>query len=327
MGGNMKQAKVVFINNVGPQFHKVFKEHVPEGFKAVLLQGRECSENEIVDQMRDADFLLLLLATVPERALRQAKKIKLIQLFTQGYDNVPLHITEELGIPVANFIGGTAAVAEHTILLMLALLRRLLPSIAILKSGKFNTDVNRTLYHQLCGKVAGLVGLGNIGRHVAGILRGFGADVIFYDKAKINQDSLKGIKARPVNLEELLRTSDIVSLHLPLLQDTRGLIGREQFEMMKPSAIFLNTSRGELVDEGALIQALKDGEIAGAGLDVYAREPPDRDNPLLTMENVVTTPHIADAASESYFARFDESWGNITAVWQGKKPRNVVSVP
>lgn len=325
--GDLKEAKVVFFNNVRPHFHKVFDEHVPAGFRAVRIQAGESSESEIVKQMRDADFLILLLATVPERALREAKQLKLIQLFTQGYDDVPLHLTEELGIPVANFVGGSIAVAEHTILLMLALLRRLIPSIAVLRAGKFNTDVNRTLYHQLHAKVVGLVGLGNIGRHVARILQGFGADVIFYDKARISPDSLKEIKASPVSLEELLSTADIVSLHLPLLEGTRGIIGRDQLEMMKSSAIFLNTSRGELVDEEALIQALKEGKIAGAGLDVYAKEPPDPDNPLLTMENVVTTPHIADAASESYFARFEESWANIVAVWEGKKPRNIVRVP
>lgn len=325
--GDLKEAKVVFFNNVRPHFHKVFDEHVPAGFRAVRIQAGESSESEIVKQMRDADFLILLLATVPERALREAKQLKLIQLFTQGYDDVPLHLTEELGIPVANFVGGSIAVAEHTILLMLALLRRLIPSIAVLRAGKFNTDVNRTLYRQLHAKVVGLVGLGNIGRHVARILQGFGADVIFYDKARISPDSLKEIKASPVSLEELLSTADIVSLHLPLLEGTRGIIGRDQLEMMKSSAIFLNTSRGELVDEEALIQALKEGKIAGAGLDVYAKEPPDPDNPLLTMENVVTTPHIADAASESYFARFEESWANIVAVWEGNKPRNIVRVP
>jgi phosphoglycerate dehydrogenase-like enzyme len=322
----VSKAKVVFITNSGPQFHKMFWEHVPEGYDVTLLQAGTTSEDEMTKQLSDADFAILLRAGIPDRSLRAAKKLKLIQLFTQGYDQAPVHLAAELGIPVANFTGSTTAVAEHAALLTLAVLRRLIPSINTLKEGKFTSDVNRTLYHELRGKTVGIVGIGNIGYHTAKIMHGFDAKIIFYDKAKIDPASIAKIAAKSVELNILLKEADVVSLHVPLFESTKGMIGWEQLRSMKPSAILINTSRGELIDEPALIRALNEKVIAGAGIDVFAKEPPSRDNPLLAMENVVATPHIGDAALENFYSRFDEAWGNIGTVWHGNKPRNVIKI-
>lgn len=322
----MKQAKVIFISRSDPAIREAFCEHVPPGFNVTWIEAETSSEREITEQLRNADFLLLMRAGVPEMALRQAKQLKLIQLFSQGYDRIPLHITSELNIPVAN-VGGanTIAVAEHTVLLMLAVLRCLCPSITAAKEGKAAADIDRRPYHQLYGKLVGLIGLGNIGRHVAKIVHGFGARVIFYDKAEIPQSVLKVVKARFTGLAELLRTADIVSLHVPLLQSTRRMIGEKQLQMMKPSAILINTSRGAVVDEEALIKALSQKKLAGAGLDVFTTEPPRGDNPLLSMDNVVATPHVGGYAWENFVTRLDDVWGNVIRVWEGKPPRNVVT--
>ena len=323
----VKEAKVVFVTrHNNPVYRKVFWEHVPPGFNVLWMDANESNEDEIVDQMLDADFLLVLGASIPERALREAKQLKLIQLFTQGYDYFPLAITSELGIPVANIGGATAVtVAEHTVLLMLAVLRRIFPSIAALKEGKAFGTLDRRLYHQLYEKVVGIVGFGNIGRRVASLVHGFDAKVIFYDRVEIPPAFTEKVQARPVTLEELLRTADIVSLHVPLEESTRGMIGWEQLEIMKPSAIVINTSRGNIVDEEALIRALSQNKIAGAGLDVFTKEPPESDNPLLDMENVVATPHMGGLAWEHQDARFELIWGNVIDVWHGKPPRNVVN--
>jgi phosphoglycerate dehydrogenase-like enzyme len=320
----MKKAKVVFMTSSGPPFQKMFWEYVPEGYEVVLIQTGASNEEEIVRQISDSDFLILHRSGVPEQALREAKNLKLIQLFTQGYDQVPVHLAAELGIPVSNFTGSTIAVAEHAVLLTLALLRRLIPSIKTLKDGKFTSDVNRTQYHELKNKIVGLVGIGNIGYHSARIFHGFDAGIIYYDKAQIDKSAIERISARPVELPDLLRESDIVSLHVPLLPSTRGIMGWEQLKSMKSSAILINTSRGELVDEEALIRALNEKIIAGAGLDVFTKEPPALDNPLLSMENVIATPHIGDAATENFYTRFNDAWGNISSVWQGQKPINVI---
>ncbi|MFC1869767.1 NAD(P)-dependent oxidoreductase [Chloroflexota bacterium] len=322
----MKEAKVVFINRADQTLREVFWEHVPPGFNVVWMAAGESSEDEIVAQLCDADFVLLTRASVPERALRGARQLKLIQTFSQGYDGVPIHVTSELGIPVANIGGANAiAVSEHTVLLILALLRNLSGSIAAVKEGKTAIDIDRKLYHHLQGKTVGIIGLGDIGRRVARKVRAFDADMIFYDKTEVPGTVVEEIKARPASLEELLRTADVVSLHVPLLASTRGLIGREQLKLMKPSAILINTSRGEVVDEKALTRALREKKIAGAGLDVFTKEPPEIDNPLLSMENVVSTPHIGGYAWENFLTRFDDVWGNVIGVWQGQPPRNVVT--
>lgn len=322
----MKEAKVVFLSRTDPAIRETFWEHVPHGFDVVWLEAKTATNNEIIEHLRDADFLLLTRARVPEQALREAKRLKLIQLFSQGYDGVPLDVTTELDIPVAN-VGGanTIAVAEHTMLLMLAVMRRLCPSVAAAREGKAAIDIDRRRYYQLYGKVVGLVGLGSIGRQVAKMVSGFSASVIFYDKTPIPQSVLNKVKAKPVGLNELLRTADVVSLHVPLLESTRHMMGAEQFNMMKPSAFLINTSRGEVVDEAALINALRQKKLAGAGLDVLTKEPTDRDNPLLSMDNVVATPHVGGYSWENFLTRFDDVWGNVISVWQGKPPRNVVT--
>jgi len=208
---------------------------------------------------------------------------------------------------------------------MLAVMRRLCPSVAATREGVGAIDIDRRQYAELYGKVVGLVGLGNIGRQVAKRVIGFNASVIFYDKAPIPQSVLEDLKAKPAGFNELLRTADIVSLHVPLLISNRHMIGATQFDIMKPTVFLVNTSRGEVVDEAALIDALRRKKMAGAGLDVFTKEPPDGDNPLLSMDNVVATPHIGGYSRENFITRLDDIWANVISVWQGKPPRNVVT--
>ncbi len=325
----MKDAKVIFLTRINQtELQEKIWEHIPPGFHVLWLNTNEMKEDEIIDQMRDTDFLFPLGALVPEQALREAKQLKLIQLFSQGYDRIPLALTLELGIPVANIGGANAiTVSEQAVMLMLALLRRLCPSITALKQGKSIMHLDRRQYHQLHGKVVGIIGLGNIGCRVAKIVHSFDARVIFHEKAEVPRSVVNKFEGRLVGLEELLGTADIVTLHVPLLESTRGMIGWEQFKLMKPSAILINTSRGSVVDEEALIKALQQKEIAGAGLDVFTKEPPELDNPLLSMENVVATPHLGGFAWDNLDARLELIWGNVKDVWKGKPPRYVVTEP
>lgn len=298
----------------------------PDQFE-LTERGPEASEQEIVDQLKTAHFLIPLRIYIPDRALKEARQLKLIQLFGQGYDRVQIDLTSELDIPVANVGGFNAiSVAEHTIMLILAVLRRLIPSITAINKGEFAFDLDRRLYHQLHEKTVGIVGLGNIGRRVAEIVHAFGGRSLFFDEVSISPEVAKACHVRPVELEELLRDSDIVTLHVPLLESTRGLIGWDQLCMMKPSSVLINTSRGPVIDEAALIKALEEKKIAGAGLDVFAEEPPKLDNPLLHMDNVVTTPHIGGFSIENVLLRVDFMWQNIGRVWRGEPPQNVVSV-
>ena len=186
--------------------------------------------------------------------------------------NLPL--MAELGIPCANNGGANSwAVSDHTLMLMLALNKKLALGDRSVRDGSWNDSVGGLNTYEMANKLVGLVGIGNIGRQVARRLKGFDARVQYYDAYPLTQERERELDVTGVELDELFRTSDIVSLHTPLTPETRGLVSRERLAMMKPTALLINTARGPVVDEAALIEALQTGRIAGAGLDVFEQEP------------------------------------------------------
>ncbi|MFC1952352.1 2-hydroxyacid dehydrogenase [Chloroflexota bacterium] len=248
-----------------------------------------------------------------------------MQTWGQGTNHLPLKWALEKGIPIANAGGANAiSVAEHTVLLMLACLRRLLPMNQSIREGKFMGNIDRRNSHELHDKTVGIVGFGNIGRRVAKLCYGFGANIIYFERMFVPYALRADLKARPVDLDELLSTSDVVTLHIPLLESNRGMIDWAQLNKMKPSAYIINTSRGAIIDQDDLIRALNEKKIAGAGLDVWEPEPPDPKNPLLHMPNVVATPHIAGRSSENMKPRCETIWRNVLLVSKGKEPLNRV---
>ena len=321
----MAQGKVVFFARVEPESQEMFIAMAPSNLRVVVADP-DAGEEQLAEHIQDADFLVTYRGgRVTDQVIRRAKSLKLIQDMGQGTDHIPERLASELGIPVANSGGANAiAVAEHTVLLILATYRNLLTSVDALRHGKFDTDMDRRYFHQLYKKTVGIVGFGNIGRWVAKLVCSFEANVIFYDTTDIPQSTTAAFQARRVNLEELLPSADVVTLHLPLLKNTRGMIGWKQLTMMRPSAILINTSRGSVVDEAALIRALREKKIAGVGIDVFEHEPPSLDNPLLHMENVVATPHLGGIVQENWVDSVKSTWGNVLRVWKGEKPHNVV---
>ncbi len=323
----MPKAKVVSIGTYPARYLEQLVESTPSGFSLVTLPAT-ASLNEMVRELEDADFLFQRhqATTYPDELYRAGKQLKLIQITGMGYDRLPLPLLEELGIPVANTGGMNAiAVAEHAVTLMLMVLRRVVVSMAALRDGKWRLGLDDSQFAELYQKTVGIVGLGNIGRWVGRIVSGFGAQVVFYDAVKMPLTMATLIPGRQVTLEEFLRTADVVTLHAPLNKDTQGLIGRQELELMKASAILINTCRGPVVDETALIDALRQQRIAGAGLDVFEQEPVDLSNPLLQMEQVVCTPHIGGSARENFSRRLSQMWGNFEAVLRGEHPDNLVS--
>ncbi|MFC1987940.1 2-hydroxyacid dehydrogenase [Chloroflexota bacterium] len=299
----------------------------PEGFSVVGLP-RTASLDEMVREFKDAHFLIVAFgASVPDEAYRVCKHLKLVQSDIGGYSHLPVPLLRELGIPAAHNVSrkSTAIVAEHAVTLMLCVLRRIVPSVVAMRQGKWKWDLDYNQYARMYQKTVGIVGLGKIGGLVGRMTSSFGTQVIFCDTAKIPLATAMLIPGRQVTFEELLRTADIVSLHVP--RDTRGLIGRRELELMKPTAILINTSKGPVVDEAALIEALQNQRIAGAGLDVFEQEPVDLSNPLLHMEQVVCTPHIAGAARENLSLWVSQSWENIEAVLRGESPAGLVDTP
>jgi phosphoglycerate dehydrogenase-like enzyme len=245
--------------------------------------------------------------------------LRLVQLPGVGYDQVNLKVASEAGIPVALSLGGSSdAVAEHTLLLMLAVSRRLVELANSLRSGKWLMWDRRTCCYGLHGKTLGIIGLGRIGREVASRAVAFGMSIQYYDVAPVD-----GFRLCP--LDDLLRTSDIVSLHCPLTAGTRKLMNRERIALMKRGSILINAARGEIVDELALYEAIVANHLAGAGLDVFEKEPPDPSNPLLHMDQVVVTPHVATGTLDSLQAKATFYAENIRRVLAGEQPLGLIT--
>jgi phosphoglycerate dehydrogenase-like enzyme len=257
---------------------------------------------------------------------RSAPNLKLVQLLSAGYDHVDVEAARKAGVPVCNNGGANAiAVAEHTLLLTLAVLKRLVKFHNDVVAGQWRkTEPGEQRVYELSGRTVGIIGLGNIGKKVARRMAAFDADVQYYDIHRLTEDQEDALGVRFVLLPELLRTSDVVSLHVPLDDSTRKMIGAAELALMQPTAILVNTCRGPVVDETALHRALSTGALAGAGLDVMREEPPARDHPLFALPNVTFTPHTAGPTWENWMARFRNGFDNIQRVAAGQRPLWVI---
>jgi phosphoglycerate dehydrogenase-like enzyme len=216
-------------------------------------------------------------------------------------------------------------VSEHAILLMLAVCRRIVWQHTNVAAGRWRgNNVDDVKLHELKNRTLGIVGLGTIGKKTARLAKAFGMTVQYYDIARLTEDQADALGVRFALFEEVLRTSDIVSLHVPLTKATKHMIGAAQFKIMKPIAYLINTCRGPVVDEAAMIDALASGAIAGAGLDVFDREPPPLTNPLFALQNVVLTAHLAGPTWENQYTRFRNAFDNCQRVIRGEKPLWVI---
>ena len=312
-------SKVLFINGQGPQVAETFTHLAPVDFSVEVLPYGSPPET-LLATLADADYLVLHPATLTGEAIRQAQHLKLIQLLAAGYDKVDLATAQQCAIPVATNGGANAwAVAEHAIALLLALYKRLVACDAAVRRGDWRQPVDGFNTFELAGKTVGIVGAGNIGRKVARRLHAFETEILYLDPNEVPELE-EALGARRVELDELVARADVISLHAPLTPGTRSLLGAPQFAAMKPGTVLINTSRAELVDEAALINALQQRKIAGAGLDVFPQEPIRRDHPLLALDNVLLTPHTAGHAFEGWARRCEFAWLNIRRVAAGASP-------
>ena len=207
---------------------------------------------------------------------------------------------------------------------MLAVYRRLLQSDASTRAGGWAAPIDGFNTFEMANKLVGILGIGNIGRQVAKRVQAFDARVQYFDKYPLSSDDQERLDVSRVGLDELFRTSDIVTCHTPLTSETYHVVSRERLALMKPTAVLVNTSRGSVVDETALIEALQEGQIAGAGLDVFETEPVSLDNPLLKMDNVVVTPHSAGTTWNTWSRRAEFAYQNMKRVLEGGPPLSVV---
>lgn len=316
----MTKAKVVFIHGLNQPLVDLITSCAPDGFSTIALEGGQ-SEEEQMEAVKDADFLMVYRAGLTEGLLRAASKVRLVQLLAAGYDRMNLELMGELGIPCANNGGANSwAVADHTVLLMLALYRRLTLSDRATREGRWKAPIDGFNTFEMAGKLVGLVGIGNIGLKVARRVQAFQVKVQYHDKYPLTPERERELNVERVSLEELLGSSDIISCHTPLTPETHHLVNRESLALMKSTAVLINTSRGAVIDEAALIKALESGRIAGAGLDVFEKEPVERDNPLLKMENVIFTPHSAGTTWNTWCRRGEFAYQNMKRVLEGQPP-------
>jgi phosphoglycerate dehydrogenase-like enzyme len=251
---------------------------------------------------------------------RNAAKLKLVQLISAGYDRVDIEAARRAKVLVANNGGANAvSVAEHTMLLILATMKKLSGLHEGCMAGQWRVgDFSQNRLFELEGKTLGIVGLGNIGKKVARRAQAFGMSVVYYDIVRLTEDQEDALGVRFALLDEVLRTADVVTLHVPLTPLTRNMMDARAFGLMKETAFFVNTCRGPVVDEEALFQVLVTNRIMGAGLDVMAQEPPPADHKFFNLKNVTITPHMAGPTVENWARAFRNAYDNIQRVAAGR---------
>lgn len=288
----------------------------------ILYTDRPATLEEKVARAKDADILINTrgIVTWPGEVLRQLPKLRLIATCSIGTDMIGLEVAREMGIVVSNQPGRTSpVVAEHMFGLMFAAAKRAAFFTTEVKAGRWPRMDNILLQ----GKTLGIIGTGNIGAEMARLGRAIGMNVIAWT-FNPSPERAESLGVRYVELDELLRTADVVSLHLRLTNESRHIIGAHEFGLMKPNALLVNAARGGLVDTDALVEALNSGRLGGAAIDVYDEEPPLTDHPLLSCKQVVLTPHCADMTPEGVELLNEGAVDNIIAFLEGR-PQNVVT--
>jgi len=278
----------------------------PEAFTQAMIkieqEGADAwpADPAFVEAAKDADILAVHVSPVNEEVLAAAKKLKYIAVLRSGIENVRQDICEKRGIQIINAPGRSApAVADCTIALMLAEMKNIARGHKALMDGKWVKQFTNFEYiHDLCNCTVGIIGAGMIGRKVIDRLRGFECNILVHDPF-MSDEEIKRMGYTPVALEELLRQADIVSLHLRQSEQTRHFIAKRELDLMKPTTMLVNTARAGIVDENALVEALRNKTIGGAALDVFSEEPLGANHPLLTLDNVTLTPHIAGTSADT----------------------------
>ena len=291
-------------------------QQLPEGTELVISPDRT-DDAGLIERAKDADIVVIANQKISDSVLLGWKSMKLLVVAFTGYDHVNVELLKSRGIPVCNCAGySTSAVADIVFAMTIDLMRNIVPCDRIVRQGGTKEGL---VGPELEGKTFGIIGTGAIGSRVAKIADAFGCRVIACSRTE-----KQGLPVEYLPMDEVLRQSDILSVHVPSNAATRGMIGCEQLKLMKPTAILINTARGPVVDSAALSQALQEGVIAAAGVDVFNAEPPlPADEPLLTAPHTLLTPHIAFASDQAFEKRAAIVFGNILA-WMNGQPQNLV---
>src|SRR5690554_434562 len=290
-------------------------------------EDRVLSKEEIINGIKGKDALLCLLTDkIDEEVLSSNPRLKIVANYAVGYNNIDVQSAGSLGIPVSNTPGVlTDTSADLAFTLLMAVSRRIVEADAYLRSGEWGGwGPLQYLGPDIHGAVLGIVGLGRIGKAVAKRAKGFGMTIKYWNRTRLSDEEELREEMEYLPLDELLKFADYVSLHVAFAPETTHLISDREFRLMKPTSVLINTSRGAVVDEKALVRALKDGKIWGAGLDVFENEPSIEEE-LLTMKNVVLLPHLGSASFATRTKMGMMALENILAAWKGDKIPNLVN--
>ncbi len=297
-------------------------ELLEKDFEVIISpEDRTLSKEELKENIKDVDAVITQLTNVvDEDVLENAKKLKVIANYAVGFNNIDIDEATKRGIQVTNTPGVLSdTTAELAWALLFAVTRRVLEGDRYVREGKWDAFFPTLLLGQdVTGKTLGIIGAGRIGKAFAKKSIGFDMKILYYNRSR-DYEFENDYNAKYVDKETLLKESDILSLHVPLTAETKHMLGKKEFKMMKKTAIVINTARGPVIDEKALVAALKEGEIWGAGLDVYENEP-TLEEELKQLDNVVLTPHIGSASTETRTKMAKMVVDNVIAVLNGKDP-------
>lgn len=321
--------KMVFVTREIPNagLERIKKEFVTDVWKP----DHPPTKKEIIEKAQECHGLVTLLSDpIDSTVLNELDELSIIAQYAVGYDNIDVKTATSKGIMVTNTPGVlTDATADFTWALIMAAARRVVEADSYVREGEWKVawGPKMLLGKDIAGATLGIIGLGRIGTAVARRAKGFSMDVLFHTRSETERtETIKQeLNAQRVELDMILEESDIISLHVPLTSETKGMIGKREFAMMKEGAILINTSRGEVVDETALFNALKNGHLFAAGIDVFHNEPIQHDNALLQLDNVVLAPHIGSATLATRSKMAEICAENLSKGLKGEKPPNLVN--
>lgn len=312
------QHRVLYMSYANRELYDMVRAALRPGFELVTLDTPD--EAERLAKLAEADAVICTSEKLTSARIAVAKKLKFAQHQGVGFhDTVAWRDLAARDIPLALTPGGTAVgVSEHALLLMLAGMKHLAWLDAETRRGQWHINTIRHTTYQLHGKTVGIVGIGRIGTAVAELLRPFGVKIYYHDLITLSEARAKELGVAKAPLEHLLAQSDIVTIHVPLTPLTRDLIDAKALARMKPTALLVNTARGGIVNEDALVAALKAGRINGAALDVFDHEPPAKDHPIFAFPNVIVTPHVSAGTRDAFVTKLDFVFRNLEAFFEGR---------
>ena len=320
--------RVLYLSHATAAVYDLIRAAAGEDFELAFMEADD--EAERCAKIADCDAVICAATPISKSHLDAATKLKVVHHQGVGWqDTTDWREIKRRGLPLALTPEGTTiGVAEHTILLILAAAKRIAFADAELRQGRWHVNALRGDSRELYGKTIGYVGMGRIAQAVAERLAAFGCSGIYTDPAIRLRDSDEAkLGLRPGGLTDVLRLADVLTLHVPLTDETRGLIGRQAMQQLKPGAIVVNTARGGLIDEDALAEALVSGHVLAAGLDVFETEPPRPGSPLLDLPNVVLTPHISAGTRDAMRQKMEAIFSNLSQFFRTGELRNRVSFP